>query len=166
MSHSEGTFAFWVAVILMACVGIFLVVSPSINKQAPKPAHQSVTLDGIVQSSKKIVQTTPECAAGTTCIRSKLLVQDPNSNTPNQFLVEDKNQAPMFWVNVGGAQSGGTPVCVMSLSLEPEACLGGPFTPSNDQGAESAVTLYGPNGTAPETLTYAELGQLLQLIGS
>ena len=66
-------------------------------------------------------------ASGTLTIHGKMVIQDPGSNHGNQFLVEDKNGAPMFWVNMFGAQSGGEPVCAMNLKLQPVICLGGKF---------------------------------------
>ena len=79
------------------------------------------------------------CPAGMTCITGKLLVRDPGSDTPHQFLVLEKNGAPMLWVDYGGTGSGGAPVCVFSLQLEPLACLGGPW---GNYGGEPVVTLY------------------------
>ena len=77
------------------------------------------------------------CQYGVTCVTGKLLVRDPGSDTPHQLLVEDKSGAPMFWVDYGGAWSGGEPVCVVSLHLERLACLGG-----YDYGGQAVVTLY------------------------
>jgi hypothetical protein len=81
----------------------------------------------------------PICPVGTTCVREKVIIQDPESDTPNQFLVEDKNRAPMFWVNLGGAASGGEPVCVVNLHLSPIACIGGPW---GNYGGQPVLTLY------------------------
>ena len=81
----------------------------------------------------------PPCPPGMTCITGKLLVRDPGSDTPHQFLVLEKNGAPMLWVDYGGTGSGGAPVCVFSLQLEPLACLGGPW---GNYGGEPVVTLY------------------------
>ena len=86
----------------------------------------------------------PPCQYGVTCVTGKLLIRDPGSDTPHQFLVEDKSGAPMFWVDYGGAWSGGEPVCVVGLHLEALACLGGP---EGNYGGEAVVTLYA-NGRA------------------
>ena len=86
----------------------------------------------------------PPCQYGVTCVTGKLLVRDPGSDTPHQFLVLEKNGAPMLWVDYGGTGSGGEPVCVFSLQLEPLACLGGPW---GNYGGQAVVTLYA-NGRA------------------
>jgi len=73
-----------------------------------------------------IVQTTTAISMPNT-VHGKLLVQDPHSDTGNQLLVNDKNGAPMFWVNMFGAQSGAEPVCAMDFKLRPVICLGGKY---------------------------------------
>lgn len=35
----------------------------------------------------------------------------------NPFVIVDHNNAPMFWVNVGGAFSGAQPICVTALNV-------------------------------------------------
>jgi len=96
-------------------------------------------------------------AGSTTTVTGKLVVRDPGSDHGNQVLVEDKNGAPMFWVNVFGAFSGGEPVCVTDLALRPVACIGGPL---GSYGGESSVTLY-RDGRAV-TLTAGELAGLVR----
>lgn len=97
----------------------------------------------------------PSCPPGTTCITGKLLIRDPGSDTPHQVLVEDKNGAPMLWDSVFGLYSGGEPVCVTGLRLQPLACIGGP---QGSYGGRAAVTLY-LNGR-PVTLTARDLAVL------
>lgn len=81
--------------------------------------------------------------AGAVTIHGKLVVRDPGSDKGNQFLVEDKNGAPMFWVNMFGAQSGGEPVCAMGLNLRPVICLGGRF---GRYGVSAEVVYYNAAG--------------------
>ena len=95
---------------------------------------------------------TSACPAGLTCITGKLTIRDPGSDTPNQLLVLDKHGAPMLWTNYGGTGSGGEPVCVFSLRLQPLACIGGPW---GNYGGRAAVTLY--LGGRPVTLTARDL---------
>lgn len=83
-------------------------------------AIMSAGVIGCVSAQASIHQTTQ-------VIREKLVVTDPNSNSGNQLDVEDKNGAPMFWVNMFGAQSGAEPVCAMDFNLQPVICLGGKF---------------------------------------
>lgn len=78
-------------------------------------------------------------AAGTLTIHGKLIVQDPGSNHGNQFAVLDKNGAPMWWVNMFGAQSGAEPVCAMDFKLRPVICLGGKF---GQYGATPEIVYY------------------------
>lgn len=78
-------------------------------------------------------------AAGTLTVNGKLVVRDPGSDHGNQFTVEDKNGAPMFWINMFGAQSGAEPVCAMNFNLQPVICLGG---------------RYGQYGVTPEIVYY------------
>src|SRR5258708_5857369 len=68
------------------------------------------------------------CPAGYTCVSGHLLLRDPGTGSgyASQLLVEDKNGAPMLWDSVFGLYSGGEPVCVTGLRLQPLACLGGP----------------------------------------
>ena len=77
---------------------------------------------------------------GTQVILEKLVVQDPQSDTGNQLLVNDKNGAPMFWVNMFGAQSGGEPFCTTDLHLQPVACFG--------------ASQYGQYGSTPDVVLY------------
>ena len=77
--------------------------------------------------------------AGTLTIHGKLVVQDPGSDHGNQLTVLDKNGAPMWWVNMFGAQSGGEPVCAMDLHLRPVICLGGPF---GEYGVKPEIVYY------------------------
>ena len=78
-------------------------------------------------------------AAGTLTVHGKLVVQDPGSDHGNQLTVLDKNGAPMWWVNMFGAQSGGEPVCAMDLHLRPVICLGGPF---GEYGVKPEIVYY------------------------
>jgi len=97
------------------------------------------------------------CPAGSRCTYAKVIIQDTGSDSvipnPNQFLVLDKNGAPMFWINVGGAFSGGTDVCVTSLTLRNVSCL-----------TASGGLMLSDSGTRPVTLTARELRSLLRLI--
>lgn len=90
-------------------------------------------------------------------VTGNLTVRDDKSGQypRNQFLVEDRNGAPMLWTNVGATWSGGTPFCVTDLHLHPVACLGG--TPGED-GGQPAVTLY--DSGKPVTLTVRDLDWL------
>lgn len=88
------------------------------------------------------------CIAGSTLtVHGKLAVQDPGSDHGNQLAVLDKNGAPMFWVNMFGAQSGAEPVCAMGFDLRPVICLGGPF---------------GGYGVKPE-IVYYSAGQVVRV---
>lgn len=60
----------------------------------------------------------------TETIHEKLVVQDPNSDKGNQFTVEEKNKAAMFWTNYAGTQSA-EPYCIISEQLKPVICFGG-----------------------------------------
>jgi hypothetical protein len=94
----------------------------------------------------------------TTTIPGHLIIRDDgHDGYTSQLLVEDKNGAPMFWVNVFGAQSGGEPVCVTGLRLQPLACIGGP---AGSYGGQASVTLY-LNGRAV-TVTAGELAGLVR----
>lgn len=96
------------------------------------------------------------CADNTTCMSGALAVQDPQSDEfpRNQLVVSDKDNAPMFWVNVGGAWSAANPFCVTDLSiLKPVICVGGPV--ANGQG-EPVVTFY-TNGKVTATLTQRDV---------
>lgn len=81
--------------------------------------------------------------AGAVTIHGKLVVRDPGSDRGNQFLVEDKNGAPMLWDNMFGLQSGGEPVCAMGLNLKPVICLGGRF---GQYGVTAEVVYYNASG--------------------
>jgi hypothetical protein len=98
---------------------------------------------------------TGACPAGYTCIPAHLLIRDPGTGSgyANQLLVEDKNGAPMLWDSVFGLYSGGEPVCVTGLRLQPLACLGGP---QGSYGGRPVVVLYDGRGR-PVTLTVRDL---------
>jgi hypothetical protein len=115
------------------------------------------------QPAQGAVACPATAAAPVTCTYGKVIIQDPASSTdkpdPNQLEVLDKNGAPMFWVNVGGAWSGGEPVCVTNLRLRPVACIGGP---AGSYGGQASITLYGRAG--PVTITAHQLRRLLRLL--
>jgi hypothetical protein len=102
--------------------------------------------------------TAAPCPAGYTCINTHLLVRDPGTGSgyANQLLVEDRNGAPMLWVSLFGLYSGGEPVCVTGLRLQPLACIGGP---QGSYGGRPVVVLYDARGR-PVTLTVADLAWL------
>lgn len=77
---------------------------------------------------------------GVQVIREKVVVLDPGSDKGNQLEVDDKNGAPMFWVNMFGAQSGGEPFCTTDLHLQPVTCLG--VREYGQYGSTPAVVLY------------------------
>ena len=81
---------------------------------------------------------------GTRVILEKLVVQDPGSDKGNQFEVDDKNAAAMFWVNMFGAQSGGEPFCTIDVThgkpWKPTGCLGA--SQFGQYGSTPAVVLY------------------------
>ena len=110
-----------------------------------------------VGASMATAGAAPPCLQGMTCITGKLLLRDPGSDTTSQLLVEDKNGAPMAWVNVFGLYSGGEPVCVTGLRLQPLACIGGP---QGSYGGQAAVTLYA--GGRQASLDFAQLAWLDQ----
>jgi hypothetical protein len=86
--------------------------------------------------------------------RNGLVIRDDAGPVPdNPFLITDHNNAPMFWINLFGAFSGGEPVCVTGLRLQPVACLGGPL---GSYGGRPVVVLYGPGG-GHVTLTMADI---------
>jgi len=96
-------------------------------------------------------------AGSTTTVTGRLVVRDDGRDGyGSQLLVEDRNGAPMFWVNVFGAQSGGEPFCVTDLRLRPVACLGGPL---GSYGGQASFTLYWHG--RPVTLTAGELAGLV-----
>ena len=97
----------------------------------------------------------PPCPQGMTCITGKLLLRDPGSDTTSQVLIEDKNGAPMLWDSVFGLYSGGEPVCVTGLRLQPLACIGGA---QGSYGGQAAVTLYA--GGRQASLDFAQLAWL------
>jgi hypothetical protein len=101
------------------------------------------------------------CPQDMTCITGKLQVRDPGSDTGPQFTVEDKNGAPMAWVNLYGLYSGGDGglmpgglVCVTYKTSASVACL----TPEGDL----TLTPAGKNGPAgpARTLTPADINWL------
>ena len=94
---------------------------------------------GLALPSQHAAASMTACPYGDTCVTGKLVVRDPGSDTPHQLLILDKNGAPMLWTDFGGTGSGGAPVCVFSLQLQPLACLGGPW---GNYGGEPVVTLY------------------------
>ena len=101
------------------------------------------------------------CPQDMTCITGKLQVRDPGSDTGPQFTVEDKNGAPMAWVNLYGLYSGGDGglmpgglVCVTYKTSASVACL----TPEGDL----TLTPTGKNGPAgpARTLTPGDINWL------
>jgi len=102
--------------------------------------------------------TGPACPAGYACVPAHLLVRDPGggSGYASQLLVEDRSGAPMLWDSVFGLYSGGEPVCVTGLRLQPLACLGGP---QGSYGGRAALVLYDAQGR-PVTLTAADVAWL------
>lgn len=116
--------------LLMAALG-----AAGICLAAPPPPALAVARYGVAHT----------CPANVTCIIGKLIVRDPGSDTPNQALFEDKNGAPMFWINYGGAWSGGEPVCVVGLHLQRLVCMGIGY------GGSPTVTFYGPGGAVTWT---------------
>jgi hypothetical protein len=104
-------------------------------------------------------RATAGCPAGYTCVRAKLLVQDPGSDTVHQFLVEDKTRSAMFAVNMFGAFSYGEPVCGTGLDLKPRVCINGA---QGSYGGHAVLVLY--DRGRPVTLTVAQVEQILHAL--
>ena len=110
---------------------------------------------GALGASMATASAPPPCPPGTTCMTGKLLLRDPGSDTVSQILVEDKNGAPMLWVNVFGLYSGGEPVCNTGLDLQPRTCIGGA---QGSYGGQALLTLYA--GGRQASLDFAQLAWL------
>ena len=116
-----------------------------------------------VQVISFTVRASSSTMPDTTTIQQKLVVQDLAHDCGNKEIILDPNRAPMWWVNCGGAQSGGEPVCVIKTQvingkvvLVPDICIGGPPVIYPDGSSVPAELTMWLNGK-PVTLTVTQL---------
>lgn len=110
----------FLALILTGAVGgVTLLGTAGAATAAHRPHPQSTTPPTVICANNPCQVNMPN--NGQTGLK---IMDSVGPLLDNPFIIEDHNGAPMFWVNVGGADSGDTPFCVSSPNiLYNEACI-------------------------------------------